>query len=92
MPTREQIRDAIRQVNNQTTFVNVLLRDTLNWPLELDFGLDIQDIAYEYPEFEDDVLSRELLTTPVLQLPDLEDNIQQTWGIFLLQFCLMPCL
>jgi len=82
----EQIRDAIRRVDDQTSFVNVLLRQTLHWPLELDFGLEIQDIAYEYPEFEDEVLSRELLATPVLQLPDLEGNTQQPWGIFILQF------
>jgi hypothetical protein len=86
MVSAKDIQDAIRQVTGQQSFVNGLLRRTLHWPVELEFGVEIEDIAYEYPEFEDEVLSPELLTAPVLQLPSLEGDTQQPWGIFILRF------
>jgi len=86
MVSAEEIQNALRQVTDQRSFVNELLRRRLHWPVELEFGAEIQDIAYEYPEFEDEVLSQELLAAPVLQLPSLEGDTQQPWGIFILQF------
>lgn len=89
MPTAEQIQQiqqAIRSVTDQHSFINLLLRETLSWPVELDFGLEIRDIAYEYPEFQDEVLNTEILSAPVLQMPSLEGDTQQPWGIFILEF------
>ncbi|MGB2862004.1 MAG: hypothetical protein WBC05_01645, partial [Sedimentisphaerales bacterium] len=88
MPTAEQIQHAIHQVENQRTFIDNLLRDTLNWPIELDFDPDIEDITYEWTD--DDLnaegLSRDVLSGPVLQMQSLEQERKQPWGIFILEF------
>jgi len=88
MPTAEQIQQAIRNVNGQHSFINVLLRDTLNWPIELDFDPDIENITYEWTD--DDLnaegLSRDVLSGPVLQMQSLEQEHKQPWGIFILEF------
>jgi len=87
MPTAEQIQQAIRNVTDQQSFINSLLRDTLDWPIDLDFE-DIEDITYEWSDDELNTvgLSRDTLSGPVLQMQSLEQEHEQPWGIFILDF------
>lgn len=88
MPTAEQIQQAIRGVRGQRSFIDKLLRDTLGWPIELGFDLDIGDITYEWTDDELNTvgLSRDILSGPVLQMQSLEQENEQPWGIFILEF------
>jgi len=88
MPTAEQIQEAIREVTDQRSFIDILLRDTLGWPLELGFDPDIGDITYEWTDDELNTvgLSRDILSGPVLQMQSLEQEREQPWGIFILDF------
>lgn len=87
MPTEEQIQQAIRSVTDQRSFIDGLLRQTLNWPINLDFN-DIGEITYELTDEELDTigLSRDVLIGPVLEMQPLEQTNQQQWGIFILEF------
>lgn len=46
MPTAEQIQQAIRNITDQRSFIDELLREVLNWPINLDFE-NIENITYE---------------------------------------------
>ena len=85
MPRPEQIQQAIRNVTDQRSFIDGLLHQTLNWPIDLDFE-NIGDISYEWTDDELNAagLSRSILTGPVLQMQSLIQN--QPWGIFILEF------
>lgn len=87
MVTPEQIQQAIRSVTDQRSFIDGLLRQTLNWPIDLDFD-NIGEITYELTDQELDTigLSRDVLTGPVLEMQPLEQTNQQPWGIFILEF------
>jgi len=87
MPTPEQIQQAIRDVTDQCSFIDRLLRETLGWPIHLDFR-SIEDITYEWTDDELNTigLSRDILTGPVLQMQSLEQDHEQPWGIFILEF------
>ncbi|MFX0201312.1 MAG: Eco57I restriction-modification methylase domain-containing protein [Candidatus Hodarchaeota archaeon] len=88
MPTAEQIQQAIREVTDQRSFIDRLLHDTLGWPIELGFDPDIGDITYEWSDEELNAvgLSRDILSGPVLQMQSLEQEHEQPWGIFILEF------
>jgi hypothetical protein len=85
MPTAEQTQQAINNVTDQQSFINGLLRDTLDWPIELDFE-NIGDISYEWTDDELNTtgLSKNILSGPVLQMQSLIQD--QPWGIFILEF------
>jgi len=87
MPTPEQIQEAIRSVSDPRSFIDVLLRETLGWPINLDFE-NIGDITYEWTDEELNTigLSRDILSGPVLQMQSLEQEHEQRWGIFILEF------
>lgn len=87
MPTPEQIQQAIRNVTDQRSFIDRLLRETLSWPIHLDFE-SIEDITYEWTDDELNTvgLSRDILAGPVLQMQSLEQDHEQPWGIFILEF------
>ena len=87
MPTATQIQEAIESINDQQSFIQKLLRDTLDWPINLEFE-DIEDITYEWTDEELNTvgLSRDILSGPVLQMQSLEQDHEQPWGIFLLDF------
>ena len=87
MPTAEQIQQAINNVNDQRSFVNGLLRETLNWPISLDFD-SIDGISYDWTEEDLNAagLTRDVLAGPVLQMQSLEQTTEQPWGIFILEF------
>jgi len=85
MPTAEQIHEAIRNVTDQSCFINGLLRDTLNW--QIPDGIEnIEDMAYVWSadDLRGDGLNKKLVDGKVLQIQPLEGN--QQWGIFLLEF------
>ncbi len=88
MATSEEIQRAIENISNQHSFINLLLRDTLGWPIDLGFDPDIEDITYEWTdeELRVDGLSRDVLAGPVLQMQSLEQDSEQPWGIFILEF------
>lgn len=85
MPSAEQIQQAIHNVTDQRSFIDNLLRQTLNWPIDLNFE-NIGEISYEWTDEELNAagLSRNNLTGPVLQMQSLIQN--QPWGIFVLEF------
>jgi hypothetical protein len=85
MPTREQIYQAIRNVNNQQSFIQNLLVDTLGW--QIPAGADqIEDISFGWTpeELGAEDLDRHLIDGQVFQIRPLSEN--QPWGIFILQF------
>jgi hypothetical protein len=88
MLTPEKIQAAVKQVNGQRSFIDVLLKGILKWPIDLDFEPDIEDITYEWNDKDLDAegLTRDVLSGPVLQMQSLEQEHEQPWGIFILEF------
>jgi len=88
MPTPEQIQSAIRQVRDFESFCQVLLADTLNWPIN-DSGTpsEIGDIAYAWTadELRAQGLDRHVIEGRIWQI-QLWIPAQQPWGIFILEF------
>lgn len=85
MPTPQQIETAIRNVQDQTSFIKLLLKDTLNW--QIPDGIEnIEDMAFTWTsdELRADGLDAKVVDGKVLQIQPLEQN--QQWGIFLLEF------
>jgi len=87
VPTDQDILTAISQVNNQQTFIEKLLRDTLRWPIPKGTST-VEDVAYEWPlsEFHGSGLDQHLLDERILQIQPLDPETQQPWGIFVLRF------
>jgi hypothetical protein len=89
MPTSTEINPqliaaALKQVRDQTTFLNALLAETLNWPIA-NGVTDVDDISYEWSEADLRAreLSKKLIAGRVLQVQLTTD---QPWGIFILEF------
>jgi type I restriction-modification system DNA methylase subunit len=84
MPASKVIEEAILNVNDQTSFIQKLLIDTLNWPVN-EIAESIEDITYEWSanDLRADGLSRELVDGSILQLRPFPGN---PWGIFILEF------
>ncbi len=87
MPTAQQIQRAIQQVNNQRSFIQVLLRDTLGWQIP-EQAEDIGDIAYTWSadELNAQGLDRKVVDGHAWQIQPLSADIAQSWGIFVLEF------
>ncbi|MCL4216650.1 MAG: Eco57I restriction-modification methylase domain-containing protein, partial [Candidatus Hydrogenedentes bacterium] len=79
------IEAAIRRSTDIQSFVDELLRDTLNWPIEQDIQ-DPEDLGFEWSA--DDLraqgLDRHLVDAQIRQLQPMDN--QQAWGIFFLEF------
>lgn len=88
MATAQEILDAVETVHDQESFVQRLLVDALHWPIDSAFDTDIRDITYEWTddELHADGLSQNILSGPVLQMQSLEQDTEQPWGIFILEF------
>jgi len=88
MPTPEQIQSAIQQVRDFKSFCQVLLAETLNWPIT-DSGAasEIGDIAYAWmaDELRAQGLDSHVIEGRVWQV-QLWNPSQQPWGIFVLEF------
>lgn len=79
----EKIEAAIKSVNDQTSFIQNLLIDTLGWPID-DAAQVIGDIAYEWSEEElrTEGLTEKIVGGKAYQII-LPDN---PWGIFVIEF------
>jgi hypothetical protein len=87
MPTPEQIQQAIQQVKNQRSFIQVLLRDTLGWDIPKEVG-EVEDIAYEWSvdDLRAEGLDEKIAEGRIWQIQPLDPNLAQSWGIFVLEF------
>jgi hypothetical protein len=85
MPSPQQIDQALRQVRDQSSFIQTLLFDTLKWP-NIESAKRVEDISYGWTqdELRTAELDRKIVDGQVWQLQPLEGN--QPWGIFLLEF------
>lgn len=85
MPTPEQIQQALQQVQDRKSFVDVLLRNTLNWPISEEIG-DPEEMSFTLTE-EDlkvDELSKKITNGQVFQIQPMLSS--QPWGIILVEF------
>src|SRR5947209_13615136 len=85
MPTAPQIKQALARVEDLTSLVNELLRDTLGWLLA-DKIDDPEEITYGWSaeELKAQGLERHLLDGEVRQIRPFRAD--QPWGIFLVEF------
>ncbi len=85
MVTPEQIQQAISRVNDQTSFIQGLLYDTLQWPV--DGGIEkVEDISFAWTaqELRAEGLDRHIVDGQVWQIQPLREK--QPWAVFLLEF------
>ena len=84
MPTPEAIQKALAKVRDFKSFSQILLRDTMEWPIP-DEASEIEDLGYTWTEHELSThhLSKNLIDGQIHQLL-LDQN--QPWGIFSLVF------
>ncbi|GAI51293.1 unnamed protein product, partial [marine sediment metagenome] len=87
MPTPEQILQAIEQVTDQESFINVLLRQTLGWEIPEGIG-DVEEIAYAWSaeDLRAEGLDQKVVEGQVWQIQPLNAEVGQQWGIFVLEF------
>lgn len=83
MPTAATIEEAIGSVNDQSSFIQNLLVDALNWPIE-ESADAISDIAYEWDEkdLRAEGLNAKIVGGKAYQIV-LPGN---PWGVFVLEF------
>jgi len=85
MATPQQIEAAIKKVQDQTSFIKLLLKETLNW--QIPDGIEnIEDMAFTWTsdELRADALDAKVVDGKVLQIQPFQQD--QQWGIFLLEF------
>ncbi len=84
MATNQQIEQAVKAVHDQKTFIQILLKDTLDWQVQ-DEAEGIDDISYDWSpeEIKAKGLSEKLKDGTIRQIQPLHEN---PWGIFLLEF------
>ena len=84
MTTGQQIEQALKNVTDQSSFINELLIYTLDWRFTDEIE-QIEDIAYEWTleDLDANDLDEKIVDGRVFQIPPLEDN---PWGIFILEF------
>ena len=79
MPSPEQIQQAIQQVTDQQSFIEVLLRGTLEWEIP-DEVAEVEDIAYAWSA--DDLraqgLDEKIAEGQIWQIQPLNAEIGQT--------------
>jgi type I restriction-modification system DNA methylase subunit len=85
MVTPQKIEQAIQRVKDQSSFVQGLLADTLEWPIPEKIE-EIPDLSYGWDEanLRAQGLDRHLVEGQAWQIQALRHG--QPWGIFLLQF------
>jgi type I restriction-modification system DNA methylase subunit len=85
MPTPQQIQQAIEGVNNQPSFIQNLLIDTLEWQIPEGIS-DIEEISFAWTDSDLNAegLDKKIVDGKVSQLQPMQQN--QQWGIFLLEF------
>jgi type I restriction-modification system DNA methylase subunit len=85
MPTALQIQQALEHVNDQASFIDGLLRNTLEWPIPEDIN-EPEDMSYLWTD-EDlgtNDLARDIVSGQIFQLQPMRDD--QPWGIFIVEF------
>jgi hypothetical protein len=85
MSTPQQIEAAIKKVQDQTSFIKLLLKETLNW--QIPEGIEnIEDMSYIWPadDLRAEGLDGKVVDGKVLQIQPFQQD--QQWGIFLLEF------
>ena len=87
MPTPEQIRQAIEQVKGQESFINILLRQTLEWEIPEGVG-DVEEIAYGWSaeDLRAKGLDEKIIDGQIWQIQPLNPEVGKQWGIFVLEF------
>ena len=84
MPLPDRIRSAIARCRDQKSFLQILLNETLSWPVEKADSLE--EIAYSWSaeELQATGLEENVVDAKAWQLRRLQPN--QPWGIFFLEF------
>jgi hypothetical protein len=80
-----RIEDAIGRVNNQETFLQTLLAETLGWPLR-ERTKEVEDASFEWTaeELRASDLDKQIVDSRIWQLRRFDD--QQEWGVFIIEF------
>ena len=80
-----RIEDALGRVNNQETFLQTLLAETLGWPLR-ETAKEIEDASFEWTaeELRASDLDKHVVDSHIWQLRRFDD--QQEWGVFIIEF------
>ena len=83
----QQILQAIQQVTDQQTFINILLRQTLEWEIPEGIGA-VEDIAYAWSEADlrAEGLDQNIVEGQIWQIQPLDAHVGKQWGIFVLEF------
>jgi len=85
MATPQQIEEAIRHITDQQTFINILLKQTLNW--QIPDGIEnVEEMSYVWSEedLKAEALDQKVVEGKALQIQPLHGH--EEWGIFLLEF------
>jgi len=80
MPTAETIEKAVRSVKDQSSFINLLLKDALEW--HLGDTTDLEEITFEWSAEELEI--RQLAEG--LSIKQIRPLAENPWNIFLLEF------
>lgn len=85
MATPQQIQQTIEAVNDQQSFIQKLLIDTLAW--QIPAGVEeIEDISYGWTQdqLNAEDLDQDVIGGQIYQIQPMHDD--QPWGIFILEF------
>ena len=85
MPTSEQIKETVEAINDQQSFIQNLLIDTLGWQIPVEVK-EIEDISFGWTQEElgANDLDQHLIDGQIFQIQSMIEN--QPWGIFVLEF------
>jgi hypothetical protein len=80
-----QMKGVIKDINNSETLLKYL-NSKLNWPIEIDYLDDLDDLYFDYTAEELGIKSEDLIAKirNIKQLRPISDN--QPWGIFIIEF------
>ena len=82
-----KIEWAVNHARDQGSFLNLLLRDGLDWPV--DQGVKkVEDIAYGWSkdDLQIEGMEKHFVDGQIWQIQPLDPKRKQPWGIFLLEF------
>jgi hypothetical protein len=80
-----RIEDALGRVNDQESFLQVLLAETLDWPLR-EQTKEVEDASFGWTaeELRASDLDKHIVDSHIWQLRRFDD--QQEWGVFIIEF------
>ena len=80
-----RIEDALGRVNDQGSFLQTLMAETLGWPLR-EKAKEVEDVSFEWSaeELQASDIDKHIVDSHIWQLRRFDD--QQEWGVFIIEF------